>query len=66
MPENISYQVKLIDKSVLKRIRWNVHFSLNQNKKQDNIKTTCDFKSTLHSQKHPDFLRKSFSRLKNR
>ena len=66
MPENISYQVKLIDKSVLKRIRWNVHFSFNQNKKQDNIKTTCDFKSTLHSQKHPDFLKKSFSILQNR
>ena len=40
IPDNISYQVKLIEKieSVLKRMRWKAHFFLNQSKKQDNIK----------------------------
>ena len=50
--DNISYQVKLIEKieSVLKRMRWRAHFFLNQSKRQANTKTTYDFKSRLHLQ----------------
>ena len=56
IPDNISYQVNLTEKieSVLKRMRWKAHFFLNQSKKQDNIKTTYDFKSRLHPQQHPE------------
>ena len=56
IPDNISYQVKLIEKikSVLKRVLWKAHFFLNQSKKRDNIKTTYGFKSKLHPQQHPD------------
>ena len=56
IPDNTSYQAKLIEKieSVLKRMRWKTHFFLNQSKKQDNIKTTHGFKSRLHPQQHPD------------
>ena len=56
IPDNLPYQVRLIEKLeiVLKRICWKALFFLNQSKKQDNVKTTYGFKSRLHPQQLPN------------
>ena len=49
-PTKTSYQFSLIEKmkSVIKRMRWKVHFFLNGDNKENNTKTFFGFKSRYH------------------
>ena len=49
-PTNTSYQLAFIEKieSVIKRMRWKVHFVLNGDNKENNAKTSFGLKSRYH------------------